>query len=151
MERRICLSAITSGIAITAGCISNKDGKKTSDDDSDVYGPPPEYGQPTEFDEVKSLQVENNLNETVNMSITVTGGDGAVLSEKNVTAPKDGTAKERIPVADESGNYTVEVTIEGRGTATDNFSFRTPVSGPELHISGGRESFSISVAESPNV
>ena len=162
MERRILLSAITSCVAITAGCISNnpdpesnntrptEDDEQTRDDlgPVDDLGP---YGQPAEYDEVKSLRVKNHLNETVNASITVTDGDGAVLSENNVTAPKDKSAEERIPVADESGNYTVEVTIEDRGTATDDFDFRTPVSIPELHISEERESFSVFVAESPNV
>lgn len=143
MKRRTLLSTIPSTTLI-AGCITsdsgeNNNGERKTNNSENEY----QYNQPAQYDEVKHLTVRNGLNESVNATIVVRDLDtGTVLSETNITAPKpqgdDGgvRADKTIPTADESGNYSAEITVEGRGTVTTEFDLRTPVSDPVLYIGG---------------
>lgn len=137
MKRRVLLGAVTTGTAAVAGCLASNP-----------------YNQPAEYDEVKNLTVQNNLNETLNGSVTVIDNDeDATLSETNITIQAGESVRDRIPTADESGNYTVEVTVEGRGTVADDFNLRTPVGEPHLYISESRddEPFSVAIDGAPSV
>ncbi|NUB91629.1 hypothetical protein HT576_11450 [Haloterrigena sp. SYSU A121-1] len=136
MKRRTFLAAIPSTVLI-AGCVTN-DAKPTNDTDDENRDP---YNQPAQYDEVKHLTVRNSLNESINATIVVRDLDtGTVLSETNITTPEPREderavrADKSIPTADESGNYTAAITIEGRGTVTTEFDLRTPVSDPVLYI-----------------
>lgn len=163
MKRRVLLGAVTTGIAAVAGCLSDSgsdnpndhtENEPTNDDEEQDDNSNP-YNQPAEYDEVKNLTVQNNLNETLNGSVTVIDNDrDATLSETNITIQAGERVRDRIPTADESGNYTVEVTVEGRGTVADDFNLRTPVGEPHLYISESRdddEPFSVGVDGAPSV
>ncbi|WP_339102289.1 hypothetical protein [Haloterrigena salinisoli] len=143
MKRRTLLATIPS-TALIAGCITNNtdennNGQRRNNGVRDE-GP---YNQPAQYDEVKHLTVQNGLNESIDGTIVVRDLDtGTVLSETNITAPKPQgddrgvPADTTIPTADESGNYSAEITVEGRGTVTTEFHLRTPVSDPVLYIGG---------------
>lgn len=158
MKRRVLLGAVTTGIAAVAGCLSDSGSDNPTDptnDDEEQDDNSNPYNQPAEYDEVKNLTVQNNLNETLNGSVTVLDNDeDATLSETNITIQAGEGVRDRIPTADESGNYTVEVTVEGRGTVADDFNLRTPVAEPHLYISESRdddEPFSVGVDGAPSV
>ncbi|WP_152423370.1 hypothetical protein [Haloterrigena salina] len=156
MKRRTLLAAIPSTTLI-AGCITS-DAEPTNNTDDTNDDP---YNQPAQYDEVKQLTVHNSLNESITATIVVRDLDtGTILSETNITAPepqgddRSVRADKRIPTADESGNYTAEITIEGRGAVTTEFNLRTPVSDPVLYIGLARddgEPFSASVDGAPAV
>ncbi|MGQ3412208.1 hypothetical protein ACT4ML_08085 [Natrinema sp. LN54] len=163
MKRRVLLGAVTTGIAAVAGCLSDSgsdnpndhtENEPTNDDEGQDDNSNP-YNQPAEYDEVKNLTVQNNLNATLNGSVTVIDNDeDATLSETNITIQAGERVRDRIPTADESGNYTVKVTVDGRGTVADDFNLRTPVGEPHLYISESRdddEPFSVGVDGAPSV
>ncbi|MFA9417127.1 hypothetical protein [Natrinema sp. HArc-T2] len=164
MKRRVLLGAVTTGIAAVAGCLSDSgsdnpndhtENEPTNDEEYNQPAEDDEYNQPAEYDEVKNFTVENDLNETLNGSVTVIDNDeDATLSETNITIQAGEQVPDRIPTADESGNYTVEVTVEGRGTVANDFNLRTPVTEPHLYISESRdddEPFSVGVDGAPEV
>lgn len=135
MNRRPFLAAIITGTTAFAGCLTD-DRRSTGPKSDEKYqeDDPTAYNQPEQYDEVKSLTVENGLETDLNATITIRNGDGTILSETNVSAPKGGHPDKQIPVADESGDYTAEITVDGRGTVTTSFDLRTPVSDPVLYI-----------------
>ncbi|WP_211338360.1 hypothetical protein [Haloterrigena salifodinae] len=144
-------------MTLIAGCITS-DAESTNNTDDKNKDP---YNQPAQYDEVKQLTVHNSLNESITATIVVRDLDtGTVLSETNITAPEPQgddrivRADKSIPTSDESGNYTAEITIEGRGTVTTEFNLRTPVSDPVLYIGlapDDGEPFSASVDGAPAV
>ena len=157
MNRRKLLATIPSATLI-AGCNTRNEWPPDNESDSSEQDNDSiQYGQPAQFDEVKSLTVANYLNETVTASIVVTdNATGEILSETTVTVPPDGGRSDKgVPVADESGDYTAEITINGQGTAKTEFDLRTPVLDPVLYIQYTSreegESFSVGIDEAPAV
>lgn len=134
MRRRTVLGAITAGMITVSGCITRVSSKRK-----------------------KTFTVINKLNETGDITISIKRSrflrGETTINETESTMKKDTEYEDHVPIGEKTGEYIAEVTIEDRGTVTEEFDYGGPVTSPHLYISEENQydnSFSISIDMAPD-